>query len=89
MVLSGVDVARKILFLARESGYKIELDEIKINRFVSDSLFEGSLDEFWQGVPALDAEFEENRKKLEAENKKWRFVSDPEDFDSYNCNLPN
>ena len=73
--LSGVDVARKILILARESGYKIEMDDIKINRFVSDSLFEGSLDEFWSGVPALDAGFEADRKKLEAENKKWRFVA--------------
>lgn len=73
--LSGVDVARKILILARESGYKIEMDDIKINRFVSDSLFEGSLEEFWSGVPALDAAFESDRKKLESENKKWRFVA--------------
>lgn len=73
--LSGVDVARKILILARESGYKIEMEDIAIQRFVSDELFEGSLDEFWQGVPALDAEFEENRKRLVAENKKWRFVA--------------
>ncbi len=73
--LSGVDVARKILILARESGYKIEMDDISINRFVPETLFEGSLDAFWQGVPDLDAAFEEKRKKLEAENKKWRFVA--------------
>uniref|UniRef100_UPI003216B79D bifunctional aspartate kinase/homoserine dehydrogenase I n=1 Tax=uncultured Draconibacterium sp. TaxID=1573823 RepID=UPI003216B79D len=73
--LSGVDVARKILILARESGYKVEMDDIDINRFVPDELFEGTLDEFWSGVSVLDAEFEENRKRLEAENKKWRFVA--------------
>ncbi len=73
--LSGVDVARKILILARESGYRIEMDDININRFVPDSLFDGSLEEFWEGVPALDAGFEEKRKILEAENKKWRFVA--------------
>lgn len=77
--LSGVDVARKILILARESGYPIEMEDIKINRFVPDSLFEGSLEEFWNGVPELDEEYEINRQKLEAENKKWRFVARFED----------
>ena len=77
--LSGVDVARKILILARESGYIIEMEDIQIERFVPDSLFEGTLDEFWKGIPALDAEFEERRKVLEAGNKKWRFVARFED----------
>ncbi len=77
--LSGVDVARKILILARESGYVIEMEDIQIERFVPDSLFEGTLDEFWKGIPALDAEFEERRKVLEAGNKKWRFVARFED----------
>lgn len=73
--LSGVDVARKILILARESGYRIEMDDISIKRFVPDELFAGSLDEFWAGVVELDAKFETERKRLEAENKKWRFVA--------------
>ncbi|MEN8116036.1 MAG: bifunctional aspartate kinase/homoserine dehydrogenase I [Bacteroidota bacterium] len=73
--LSGVDVARKILILARESGYQIEMDDVTINRFMPDSCFKGSLDEFWNGIADLDAEFEQNRKKLEAEDKKWRFVA--------------
>lgn len=73
--LSGVDVARKILILARESGYPIEMEDIKINKFVPDSCFEGSLEEFWSGISELDMEFEENRIRLEKENKKWRFVA--------------
>ncbi len=73
--LSGVDVARKILILARESGYRIEMDEIKINKFIPDSYFDGSLSEFWSTVSELDAEFEKNRIRLESENKKWRFVA--------------
>ncbi|MDX8341067.1 bifunctional aspartate kinase/homoserine dehydrogenase I [Draconibacterium sp. IB214405] len=73
--LSGVDVARKILILARESGYRIEMEDISINRFVPEELFVGSLDEFWAGVPDLDAQFETERQRLEAENKKWRFVA--------------
>ena len=73
--LSGIDVARKILILARESGYRIEMNEIKINKFVPDSYFKGSLDKFWSTISGLDAEFEKNRIRLESENKKWRFVA--------------
>ncbi len=75
MDLNGVDVARKILILARESGYPIEMDDITIERFVPDEFFDGSLDDFWKNISQLDAGFEEKRKKLEAENKKWRFVA--------------
>jgi len=73
--LSGVDVARKILILARESGYKLEMEEIAIERFVPEALFKGTLDEFWEGVALLDDEYEQKRKVLEAKNKKWRFVA--------------
>jgi aspartokinase/homoserine dehydrogenase 1 len=75
MDLNGVDVARKILILARESGYPIEMEDITIERFVPDEFFDGSLDDFWKNISQLDAGFEEKRKKLEAENKKWRFVA--------------
>lgn len=73
--LSGVDVARKILILARESGYRIEMDDVTVDRFVPDHLFEGTLDEFWAGLPVLDEAFEERRKRLHAANRKWRFVA--------------
>ena len=73
--LSGIDVARKILILARESGYKLEIDDIKINRFIPDSFFEGSLEEFWQKINTLDLDFEAKRRTLSEENKKWRFVA--------------
>ena len=73
--LSGVDVARKILILARESGYRIEMEDVTIKRFVPDQLFEGSQEAFWKGITELDEEFEKNRKVLQAANKKWRFVA--------------
>jgi aspartokinase/homoserine dehydrogenase 1 len=73
--LSGMDVARKVLILARESGYPIEMDEIRVNRFIPESFFQGSLDEFWKNISNIDEEFEQKRKKLAAENKKWRFVA--------------
>ena len=65
--LSGVDVARKLLILVRESGYQFEMKDIKINTFIPDKYFEGSVDDFWKGIPEMDAEFEAKRKKLAAE----------------------
>ena len=73
--LSGVDVARKLLILVRESGYRIEMEDLNIQRFVPDSYFSGTLEDFWNNIPKLDAEFEKKRKKLVAEKKCWRFVA--------------
>ncbi len=73
--LSGKDVIRKLVILAREAGYKVEQDDVVKNLFVPDKFFEGTLDDFWKSIPELDGEFEEKRKKLAAENKRWRFVA--------------
>ena len=73
--LSGKDVIRKLVILAREAGYRIEQGDVERHLFVPDDFFEGSLDDFWRKVPTLDADFEARRKKLEAEHKHWRFVA--------------
>ncbi|MFA6811595.1 MAG: bifunctional aspartate kinase/homoserine dehydrogenase I [Bacteroidaceae bacterium] len=73
--LSGLDVVRKLVILAREAGYHIEQSDVEKNLFVPDDFFKGSLEDFWAKVPSLDAGFEERRKALEKENKHWRFVA--------------
>jgi aspartokinase/homoserine dehydrogenase 1 len=73
--LSGADVVRKILILSREAGYPLEKEEVEVNKFLPDECFEGSLDDFWEKVKTQDAPFEEKRKKLAKENKKWRFFA--------------
>ncbi|MDO4930820.1 MAG: bifunctional aspartate kinase/homoserine dehydrogenase I [Bacteroidales bacterium] len=73
--LSGKDVIRKLVILSREAGYRIEQDDVEKHLFVPDNCFAGSLDEFWQKVEGLDADFEARRKVLEAEGKHWRFVA--------------
>ena len=73
--LSGKDVVRKLVILAREAGYKVEQKDVEKHLFVPDEYFEGSVDDFWKKLPALDADFESRRKVLDNEGKRWRFVA--------------
>lgn len=73
--LSGIDVRRKLLILARESGYPLESSDITIVPFLPEECFKGSLDDFWKAILRYDASFEERRKQLTKENKKLRFVA--------------
>ena len=73
--LSGKDVIRKLVILAREAGYKVEKTDVEAHLFIPDEFFEGNIDEFWKDLPKLDADFEARRKQLDAEGKRWRFVA--------------
>lgn len=73
--LSGKDVIRKLVILARESGYAINQEDVIKNLFVPDKYFEGSLDDFWNTIGELDDEFEAKRIIMDAEDKHWRFVA--------------
>lgn len=73
--LSGKDVIRKLVILAREAGYKVEKTDVEKHLFIPDEFFEGSIEEFWKNLPELDADFESRRKQLDAEGKRWRFVA--------------
>jgi len=82
--LSGTDVTRKLVILTREAGYEVNQQDIEKNLFIPDRYLQGSLDDFWKNVPELDSEFEEKRKKSEAEGKRYRFVAE---MDRGKCRL--
>ena len=82
--LSGKDVIRKLVILAREAGYRVEQEDVVKNLFVPDKYFEGTLDDFWNSISELDEVFEENRAKLAAQGKRWRFVAKMENG---NCSV--
>ena len=73
--LSGKDVIRKLVILAREAGYEISQEDVEAKLFIPQSFFEGSLENFWKNLPSLDADFEARRQNLEAQKKVWRFVA--------------
>jgi aspartokinase/homoserine dehydrogenase 1 len=73
--LSGKDVIRKLVILAREAGYKINQEDVQKNLFIPDRYFQGNQDDFWKLIPELDADFEEKRKELDKKGLRWRFVA--------------
>jgi len=73
--LSGKDVIRKLVILAREAGYRIDQEDVEKHLFIPEDYFKGPLEDFWRKIPAMDASFEEKRCQLDAKGKRWRFVA--------------
>ncbi|MFC2079866.1 bifunctional aspartate kinase/homoserine dehydrogenase I [Bacteroidota bacterium] len=77
--LSGIDVKRKLLILARESGVALEEEQITIDSFLPDELFEGDVDSFLSNIEELNDEWEEKRKNILASGRRWRYVASLKD----------
>jgi aspartokinase/homoserine dehydrogenase 1 len=73
--LSGTDVARKLLIIARESGLELELSDIEVEAVVSESFAPGTnVDEFMAKLPELDAQFADKIQSAASEGKVLRYV---------------
>ncbi len=77
--LSGKDVIRKLVILAREAGYAVEQSDVEKHLFIPEKCFEGSVDDFFNAISAIDDEFEKYRIEAEKENLRFRFVAKLED----------
>jgi aspartate kinase len=73
--LSGIDVMRKLVILARESGYRAELDDVSLTPLLPDELFRSSVDDFYRALPAESERMEQLRRKAEDEGKRLRFIA--------------
>jgi len=73
--LSGVDVVRKIMILARESGEKIEMEDINNNAFMPPQCMLGSVDDFYACMEKEEAHFKKIFEEANKAGKKLKFVA--------------
>ncbi len=73
--LCGMDVARKLLILARELDLENELADIDIENLIPESLRSGSKESFFERLSQLDSPYEARRKSLK-QGHVLRYVGD-------------
>ncbi|QJC38703.1 bifunctional aspartate kinase/homoserine dehydrogenase I [Enterobacteriaceae endosymbiont of Donacia fulgens] len=73
--LTGIDVARKLLILAREIGFNIELNDIIIEPIIPDKFNkQKSLTEFFQSLSEIDKIYIKKIQKAKKDNKVLRYI---------------
>jgi bifunctional aspartokinase / homoserine dehydrogenase 1 len=77
--LSGTDVMRKILILAREAGVPMEMQEIKCNGFLPESCMKGSVDDFYEAMKKEETHFKQLYHEAKAAGCKLKFVASYKD----------
>jgi bifunctional aspartokinase / homoserine dehydrogenase 1 len=75
--LSGIDVARKVLILARESGHAIELSDLETDNFLTDAAMKAvSVDDFFETLKTDEAYYQSLFKSAEDKNCQLKFVAE-------------
>jgi len=75
--LSGIDVARKILILARENGNIMEIDEVDIEPFLTQANLESdSVDDFYDSLIKDEAHFQKLYASAKAKNCQLKYVAE-------------
>ena len=73
--LSGKDVMRKIMILARESGEQMEMEDISNNSFMPESCMTGSVADFYAAMEKEENHFRKILEAAKAAGKKLKFVA--------------
>jgi aspartokinase/homoserine dehydrogenase 1 len=73
--LSGTDVMRKIMILARESGEQLEMSDIHNESFMPPSCMMGSVDDFYDAMKKEEAHFKQLYLSAAEKGKKLKFVA--------------
>jgi aspartokinase/homoserine dehydrogenase 1 len=75
--LSGIDVARKVLILARESGYQIELSDLETDNFLTDKAMKSdTVNDFFKTLSDDETYYQSLYKSAEEKNCQLKFVAE-------------
>ncbi|WP_347218120.1 bifunctional aspartate kinase/homoserine dehydrogenase I [Chryseobacterium sp.] len=77
--LSGTDVARKILILAREAGYPLQFEEIENIGFLPEACMEGSVDHFYEKLTEYESHFKSLFENAQKEGKILKYTAEFKD----------
>ena len=73
--LSGTDVARKILILARESGRRMEMGDIANEGFLPQSCLQGTVEDFYAEMLAHESHFRTLLDNAMSEGKMLKYIA--------------
>ncbi len=73
--LSGTDVMRKIMILAREAGEKMEMTDIVNDSFLPASCMQGTVADFYQAMREQEAHFRKLYDEAAGKGRKLKFVA--------------
>lgn len=73
--LSGVDVARKLVILAREAGRDLSLEQVQVESLVPEALRQAGVEAFMAGLDAVDATFADRLAAAQARGAVLRYVA--------------
>jgi aspartokinase/homoserine dehydrogenase 1 len=77
--LSGTDVMRKIMILARETGEKIEMEDITNKSFMPESCMQGNVENFYKEMEKHEEHFSKLVEEAKQAGKKLKFVAKYQD----------
>ena len=73
--LSGVDVARKLVILAREAGHELSLEDVAVESLVPEALRQASVEDFMARLHEVDAAFTQRLAQARACGHVLRYVA--------------
>lgn len=73
--LSGMDVARKILILAREAGFPLEMSDIENKGFLPESCLQGSVEDFYNEMEKHESYFRELLETAKSNNLSLKYIA--------------
>jgi aspartokinase/homoserine dehydrogenase 1 len=73
--LSGTDVARKLLILARHCGAKLELEDIHVAGFMPEDVQELTVEEFMGSISDWGPQLDKQAQEQQRQGARYRFVA--------------